>query len=64
MRERAHRGQEAQPLPAQPQSHSLLRLLPGVGHLPMADAPELIAATILNFTGETKSTTPQHSGTP
>ena len=27
-----------------------LRIVPGVGHIPMADAPELVARTILDFT--------------
>jgi pimeloyl-ACP methyl ester carboxylesterase len=31
--------------------HAELRLLPGVGHVPMADDPQLIASIILEFTG-------------
>jgi pimeloyl-ACP methyl ester carboxylesterase len=42
--------------------HAELRLLPGVGHLPMADAPQLIASAILDFIAKTEPTTPQHSG--
>lgn len=42
--------------------HAELRLLPGVGHLPMADAPQLIASAILDLIAKTEPTTPQHSG--
>lgn len=37
-----------------------LRILPGAGHLPMADAPQLIASTILDFIGNPGSTPLQH----